>query len=176
MTQDELEELLRLWGRVYGECASDFGELPEDANAPDVHPLARARRYAPEKRTVIIRQRTAMERGGIARRRLMARELAGCGVTIVPAAYVDPVPGTRSSRGGSAPPEHRVQQGAAERVQSAWFSLRRIEELRAEVLRQEYQVRGMTQRDKAAGMAIRLNRYRDELALGRVWMHGKLSA
>ena len=64
----------------------------------------------------------------------------------------------------------------AERVQSAWLSLRRVEELRATVVQQEYQRRGMTQREKAAAMSIKLNRYRDELGAGKIWLHGRLTA
>ena len=48
-------------------------------------------RFAPGKRAVLIRRLTTMDRAGQARRRLMARDLGACGITIVPAAYVDPV-------------------------------------------------------------------------------------
>lgn len=176
MTTEELENLLRLWGRIYGDSLSDVAELPEHVNAPDFHPLARGMRFAPGKRAVLIRRLTTMDRAGQARRRLMARDLGACGITIVPAAYVDPVPGSRSSRGGSAPPAQRPGQDVAERVQSAWLSLRRVEELRATVVQQEYQRRGMTQREKAAAMSIKLNRYRDELGAGKIWLHGRLTA
>ena len=34
----------------------------------------------------------------------------------------------------------------------------------------------MTQREKAAAMSIKLNRYRDELGAGKIWLHGRLTA
>lgn len=173
MTQEELEALLRTWGRALGESAG--GEIPEDAHAPDVHPLARAARYAPGRRDEVLRQRTAYHRAGMARRALMARDLAECGVRIVPAAYVDPVPGSRSSVGGAKPPWQSVRQAEVDRVQSAWVVLHRLEPLRATVLMHEYQVRGMTQRDKAARLAVKVRRYRDELQAGKIWMHGRLT-
>lgn len=176
MNLEELESYLRLWGHVYGERVGDLAELPEDAKAPDIHPIARGMRFAPGRSAEVIRQRTTMDRGGQQRRRLMARELTACGVSIVSADYVDPVPGSRSSRGYvGRPPQHVSQQAPAERVQSEWLRMFRIDEMRALVVQKEYQLRGLRQVDKAEVVGIKLKRYRDELRDGKIWLHARLS-
>lgn len=178
MNLDELEQHLRLWGHTYGERAADVAaEPPEDVRAPDVHPIARGMRFAPGRAVTVIRQRTTMDRGGQQRRRLMARELGACGVAIVPADFVDPVPGSRSSRGYvGRPPLQVSQQAPAERVQSEWLRMYRVDELRALVVQKEYQLRAMKQAEKAELLSIGVKRYRDELRDGKIWLHARLSA
>lgn len=171
MTPSQLEDMLRAWGRAYGEAVEV--EFREDERAPDVHPLAVGMRFAPGSRTVAVER--AIHRGGQERRRLMAAGLNACGMRMVPASFVDPVPGSRSSNGGSCSPEARMRP-VVEAVQDAWMVLYRFDTLRANVVQVEYQRRGMTQSDKAATLGIKKRRYVDELDSGRVWMHGRLAA
>ena len=102
----------------------------------------------------------------------MAVGLGVCGVRLLPTDYVDHVPGSRSTNSGGS-------YGASvdpivSRVQTAWMVLHRFDTLRAGVVQAEYQRRGMTQGDKASVLGIKLRRYRDELASGKTWMHGRL--
>lgn len=99
MTIDELRNWLRLWGRTYGERAADFADI--DRDSPDVHPLAVARHFAPGSRTAVA---LAARRDGSSRRRHMARDLAACGIRVIPVTFVDPVVGTSNSRGSYAAP------------------------------------------------------------------------
>lgn len=91
----ELRAWLKLWGREYGERATDFEDIERDS--PDVHPLAVARHFAPGNRVAVA---IAARRDGSDRRRHMARDLAACGVRVVPVAYVDAVPSSPSRGGG----------------------------------------------------------------------------
>lgn len=186
MVRDDeaFENLLRAWGRCYGERPEY--DSPEDARAPDVHPLAVAMRFAPGKRTEIIRQRTTMDRGGVARRTLMA-ERANEGVRnprmrVVPASYVDPVPCSETKRafygfGEVSRPAHPELQ----RVERAVLDLQAIEPLRGLVMRVNYCSLGPHE-EKAErvaakiGQPVKLRRYRDELLLAKVWVHGRIAA
>jgi hypothetical protein len=174
MTPDALEDALRAWGRAYGEQPEV--EIREDARAPDVHPLAVAMRFAPGTRAEAVQRH--VHRGGQQRRTLMAAGLGDCDVRIVPADFVDYVPGTRSTNSGGVDggvDTSRHVQPIVEAVQGAWIVLWRFDTLRGGVVQAEYQRRGMTQGDKAAMLGIKLKRYRDELASGKVWLHGRLA-
>jgi len=171
MTPGQLDDMLRAWGRAYGERPEI--EFREDERAPDVHPLAVGMRFAPGNRTVAVER--AVYRGGQQRRKLMAGEfLEACGIRMVPASFVDPVPAPGRGGGGSC--EDNRMQPIVEAVQDAWMVLFRFNTLCANVVQAEYQRRGMTQGDKAATLGIKLRRYRDELDDGRLWLHGRLAA
>lgn len=150
MTIDELRAWLRLWGRHYGERVSDFDDTERDA--PDVHPLAVARNFAPGTRA---RAALAARRDGSSRRRHMARDLAACGIRVVPVAYVDAVPGTTSSRGGgyvTAPPPVTVVA-----IQAAVMGMVEDTPEWGLALQAQYGVRGALS-DKAEWVEKRLGR------------------
>lgn len=168
MTPSQLDGMLRAWGRHYGERPEL--EQREDVRAPDVHPLAVGMRFAPGDRATVAL--SSMRRGGQARRKLMAVGLESCGVRIIPADYVDPMPCTGGRGGGSS--ESRIAP-LVEAVQAAWMVLYRLDQLRANVVQQEYQRRAMTQGDKAISLGIKLRRYRMELDSAKIWLHGRLA-
>jgi hypothetical protein len=179
MTTDELETLLRAWGRVYGERPAVDDN---DGTGPATHPLARGMEFAPGKRIVLIRQRTNMDRGGVARRRMMAQAAGGAtvGLRVLQAAYVDPVPCVETrpaifglgERSRPVPPE-------LQRVQRAALDLHAIDTLRGLVLRINYCTLGPHD-DKALdvgqrlGSPVGLRVYRESLAHAKGWMHGRL--
>lgn len=180
MTMDELETLLRAWGRVFGE-RPPVDEEDDSRRAPAVHALARGMEMAPGRRHAVIRQRTTLHRGGIARRTLMA-QAAGAetvGIRIVPASYVDPVPckETRSYRSESrdwpVPPE-------LARVERAALDLMAFDDFRGRCLRVNYCTRG-SHEDKvlrlgvSLGRDVKLKSYRDAIAAARIWMHARLA-
>lgn len=175
MTPEALDELLIVWGRAYGEPRPsewDEGERPSRGT----HPIEMARAFAPGRRSEVIRRRTAVGRDGYSRRRLMAGGLVDCGLHIVPASFVDPVPGTRSTnRSSGLPPLGGALESQVQRVQSAWLVLHRLEEQQAAVLRLEFQVRGMTQTEKADQLGIKVRYYRDQLVLAKSFIRGKLA-
>jgi hypothetical protein len=182
MTGDELETLLRAWGRVYGERPPvDV----EERDAPATHPLARGMEFAPGKKSAVIRQRTHMDRAGFDRRRMMAAAVKdGCPslrrMQIVPMGFVDPVPSreTRSyrmeARDWPVPPE-------LQRVQRAALDLHGIDTLKGLVLRVHYCTRHPNIDDKAADVTLRFRSpvgtrvYREALAGAKGWMQCELA-
>lgn len=168
MTPEQLDGMLRAWGRHYGERPEV--EQREDIRAPDVHPLAVGMRFAPGDRATVAL--SSMRRGGQSRRKLMAVGLESCGVRIVPADYVDPMPCTGGHGGGSS--EARIAP-LVEAVQTAWLALFRLDEACARVVQTEYQRRAMTQRDKAVTLGMKLWRYRLDLEEGKIWMKYRLA-
>lgn len=175
---DDLEKLLRAWGRCYGERPAN----DEERDAPTTHALARAMQFAPGKRQVVIRERTAMHRAGQDRRALMAVAAGGAavGIRMVPASYVDPVPcietrsGRVEGRDWPIPPE-------IARVERAALDLQALHDFRGRCLRVNYCTLG-SHEDKVLrlgnvlGEDVKLKRFRDELTYARVWMFGRLSA
>lgn len=181
MTPETMESMLRAWGRAYGEAKPQEWDEGE-GSAADVHPIARAIQFAPGRRAEVIRRKTTMNRGGQTRRSLMAQATGIKGMRLVPAYVVDPVPcvETRSGASGEDP---RITPLVIS-VQRAWLALFKVHELQAEVLRLEYQVRGMTQSTKAAqirfhvegkNVRVSVKRYRDELKSGKSFLLGALS-
>lgn len=176
MTTDDLELLLRAWGQAYGS-APPPERLP-DRRAPASHPIAVSMQFAPGKRATI-KQRTTMDRGGHARRRLMARASGVKGMRIVPAEFVDAIPCRERGvigGGGERPVPLELQ-----RVERAALELMRIDRLRGLCLRFNYCTLGPHD-EKAAAVGevvreeVKLRRFRDELDRARIWMHGRLAA
>lgn len=186
MDQEQLETLLRAWGRAMGEQPA---VSEEDRPARAVHALARGMEMAPGKRQVVIRERTSMHRAGQGRRTLMAVAAGGAtvGLRIVPAHFVDPVTATETrsyrneARDWPVPPE-------VLRVERAALDLAAVNDFRARCLRAFYCVKGsheerlmrmmarMTSEELAPyGGCIKLKRFRDEVSYARVWMHGRLA-
>lgn len=182
MTPDELETLLRAWGRAYGESRPD--EWAEDESPTGDSPTARGLAFAPGSRTEAVRQLASQKRAGYGRLALMAASSGVQGMAMVPTWACEPVRarGLVRTTGGVGPSSDAWFTPEVERVQSAWIAMHRYDRLRAICLQVEYQVRGIRQRDKAAMVAGRtlqqvgLKRYRDELRAARVWIHARLAA
>jgi len=181
MTADELETLLRAWGRVYGERPPVDDD---ERDAPAVHPLAVGMQFAPGKRSAIIRQRTNMDRGGFARRATMAQAVVAGSPTlqrmrVVPMSFVDAVPcietrsGRSEARDWPIPPQ-------VQRVQRAALDLHGIDTLKGLVLRVHYCTFGNID-DKAAAVTLRFQSpvgtrmYREALAGAKGWMQCELA-
>jgi len=180
MTPNELELRLIRWGRAYGEARGD--EWDEDASATGDSPLAHGLAYAPGSREVAVRRLASYDRAGLGRRLAMGAA-AGMvtverGVRPVPAWACDPIRAPRvRGGGGSGGSWDEGFTPDVERVQTAWLALRGFNLLQGECLRVQYQIRAMTQREKAelVGDDISPKRYKDELRMARVWMHARLS-
>lgn len=155
MTKDQLEDALRHWGRVFGETLER--EPREDERAPAVHPIARAMEYG--HRTLDKRQSVAYQRKPREGERAWSRDPITCTETRM-SSFVAPV----------APPRASI----AEQVQVVWLALVRCDPELANVLRVEYQVRGMTQRERAETAGHTLGKYRELLAEGKGWVMGRM--
>lgn len=186
MTNDELETLLRAWGRVMGERPPVDDQ---DRDAPATHALARGMLMAPGKRQVVVRERTAMHRAGQDRRALMAVAAGGgaVGLRVVPASYVDPVPCTETRSYRSEARDWPVPPEVA-RVERAALDLQKLNDFRGRCLRAMYCLRGsheervmrmMSAMSSEAlaeiGGYVKLKRFRDEAGYGRVWVHGRIT-
>lgn len=182
MTPDELETLLRAWGRAYGESRPD--EWAEDESPTGDSPTARGLAFAPGSRTEAVRQLASQKRAGYGRLALMAASSGVQGMAMVPTWACEPVRarGLVRTSGGVGPSSDAWFTPQVEAVQTAWLVLHRFDRLRAVCLQVEYQLRGMRHSDKAELVAKRtvqrvgVKRYRDELRAARVWMHGRLAA
>lgn len=181
MNMDELDDLLRQWGAL----SKYTQEKKEGSN--DFHALARSLDFAPGTRA-----RAAMRlvgRDGFDRRTLMATAAnAGlahgmtCGIRIVPASFVDPIPCTESRRAGGV--SDRARDDTPEHLRPVALAARelyRIDTLRGLCLRLEYCGYG-PQTEKAErvalaiGSPVGLRVYREALAHAKGWMHGRLAA
>jgi hypothetical protein len=174
---DDIDSLLKGWGLYYGERTRV--RYSGSREPPDVHPLARARAFAPGKKD----KRQAQHRAGYDRRRYMAAALEF--LHIVPGGFVDPVPckETHSFRLVTEQPVPPVLV----RVEQAAKDLEGIDLLRALCLRARYCVEG-TDADRALWATLELRKsshyaqdisaatMRAEAAFARAWMAGKLGA
>ena len=161
MTLEQFEALLTLWGRIYGESRPPEWDEPSGSS-----PIARLQKPPKDARHV-----PEAWRKGTARQRMMSK---AAGVR-VPAWAVEHVTGT-NSRGGGAP-EHDLRETPEVRLtQAAWLALRRFHAKHAEVVRVQYQVRGLRQAEKAAGLNMSRAAFQTALESGRLWIHGHLTA
>lgn len=181
---DELEALLRQWGRYFGE-RRDFGELSENDYAPDVHPLAIGMRNAPGKRKAVVVQ--ALKRGGYERRMMMG---AAAGLVDdlgkpqpLPQWAVDPVyfPETRPAVFGQGETASRAPTELLQ-VERVAFQLKAFDELAGLCVRTEYCRLGAraekaahVQAAYSAGGEVGSRRYREALAMGRGFMYARLT-
>jgi len=183
LTADDLELLLIAWGRAYGETRG--AEWDEDRSPTGDSPTARGMQFAPGTREAATRRLSTLDRAGYDRRALMhAFAAAGAdgALALTPAWACDPVPARETrQRYSEAPRYSPLFTAELERVQGAWLALRRFDQLPAECLRVQYQVRGMTQLEKIdvvtanVDIAVGLKRYRDELRTARTWMLARLA-
>jgi hypothetical protein len=178
MTTDELDAVLKAWGQAYGRAPSP--EPTREPRAAATHPIAARMEFAPGKRALVIKQRTTMDRGGHARRRLMARAASVKRLYIVPVDFVDPIPcrETRHACGGASAQAVPLE---LQRVERAALELMRVDRLRGLCLRFNYCTLG-SHEEKAVAVSevvketVKLRRFRDELDRARIWMHGRLAA
>lgn len=172
MTPKEVELRLIEWGAL-----AKYEEAKEDAGN-DFHVLQRARDFAPGTREKAAAQ--LVGRDGGERRRLMARDLKGCGIRVVPKSYVDPVPGKTTRKPG---PRERIGDSIPERLKAvhhAALELYRADPVAGIVLRQEYCAYGSQgtkayRVSEAIGKKVGIRVYRETLARALGWMHAKLS-
>ena len=154
MTEDELEDALRAWGRCYGEGKGS--EWQEDRSLTGESPLAAlAGRRAADP---VHDRRSGQEM----RRR-----------TGTPAWACDPTPAreTRTPR----PAFDRFETPAVVRIQVAWLGLVRADPAVANVIRIHYQRRGISRDERATEAGIPVATYKANLRIGRAWLAGRLS-
>ena len=182
MTKDELEEWLLCWGRLYGARQSRGAHAGlDDQLFVSPHPLERARQFAPLKRAEVIRQKTAMDRGGHARRRLMG---AAAGLRgILPAHFADPVGASGTRPNPATPREHPVPQVVAA-IEASAIRLEVVDRVRGVILRVHYCGESGARKEKVAAANTALSmegrfapdqvdetRYKNALASAKVWVH-----
>lgn len=173
MTQEEFENLLRLWGYAFGPRLAE--SLAEPTSPTGDSPLARIGQV----RT--IRTVTTMDRGGHGRR-LMLGAAAGLldrdgeQARAVPAWSVSPVRSaeTRTSSSNILS-EGREFAPEVMRVERAALSLHRVDATLGRVIRVEYCQLG-SQGDKADQFKLKRNAYRERVAEAKGWLRRDLAA
>ncbi|WP_155393933.1 hypothetical protein [Xanthomonas albilineans] len=172
MTREDFENLLRLWGWAFGPR---LREREEGAGMYGVSALAGL------GRPTTIRQSVTMDRGGIARRRMLgvaAGLIDEYGVAhVVPPWTVEPVRGTQTRTGAVKvlAPDASIPADAL-RVEQAVTLLRRHEHDLATALRTQFCTVLGGQRDKADHLGLRLGVYRERLAEAKGWVRRDLDA
>ena len=173
---EELEALLRCWGRAYGERPPQ--EWQEDRTLTGSHPLDRARMFARSKRDKIEMQAWTPTRA----KALM--KWAANGFAGRPPAWAGEIvtaTETRTSGAKVMAQFDNVFTPQMALVESAAMDLYRLHPLRGAVLRGQYCRRG-SQAEKAewvagvVGEEVPVRRFRGELEHARTWMHGRLAA
>jgi hypothetical protein len=173
MTLDDLETLLRAWGRAYGQRRSldadgyDWGHTGAQA-----HPLAVAQQFAMGKRDKSDRIAWTPTQAA------MLTKWAANGFRGRPPAWAcEPVAGTPSRTSGarSLAQFDRTFTPELARVESAVMDLHRYDDLQACVVRHRYCA---LHDDAEAAQILRipLRRFRDARKAGVVWLHGRLAA
>lgn len=169
MIREDFENLMRLWGFYFGPRRK---EQEEGAGLYGPSTLAGLGRPA------TIRQSTTMDRGGIARRRLLGKEAGLIDITgaarVVPPWVVEPVrcSETRTSAAKILAPDFSVP-AEAQRVERAVFKLNKLDGDLASIVRAEYCSFGR-QIEKAASFGIKRNAYRERLAEAKGWVRRDL--
>lgn len=174
MTPIQLDDLLHVWGQVFGERR--VSEWQEDRSPTGNSSLARWGRLSSRQRV----KYDVMERDGRSRRQALG---VAAGMAEVGKWVCDPVPckETRVYSLSASIPDPRITP-MVDRVQAAWLALHGYSALQAECVRVQYQVRGMTRTQKAelvganVGSLIAPRRYKDALHDGRLWVHARISA
>ena len=169
MKREDLDNHLRLWGYHYGP-RRDERRTEMEAGAGLYGQSALADLGRPK----IIRKTATMDRAGVDRRRMLGKE-AGLvdetgGARVVPGWAVETVRCAETRTGAakilatdfSIPAE-------AQRVERAVFLLGRDDLDLARIIRAEYCSLG-PQRDKAQGLGIERNAYRERLAEAKGWV------
>lgn len=166
LTAEDIEERLRLWGRIFGERSREYDEPSSGTLRGSMSSVL---------------GRVHIGEGLSARRRRKLREyLDAKGVVRKEFAPEFRVAGkeTRTTSDVWNPPRELME------VEEAAIDLYHFNRLRGVVLRVEYCVRFRLQREKAVMVGkcegiderITLRRYRHELDYARMWMFGRLNA
>ena len=158
MTQDDFDNLLRLWGYAYGQRRPS--EWEEDRSPTGDSPLARGMEFAPG--------RTVRRLDSAYRRSIRQGEHAWSR---------DPVPckETRVAVGAVLAGGSRQFTPEVARVEVAVMELHRSHAELGLAIRAEYCKRG-GQGDKARELGIGRDKYREKVAEGRGWLRCKLAA
>jgi hypothetical protein len=171
VTQDEFENLLRMWGFAFGPRRGAYDVGPSVYGDSPLAHFGRAR---------TIRQVTTMDRGGIGRRTRMGAaagllDATGERVRAVPTWAVEPVRGSQSRSVGAKVLATDDPEFSPEvmRVERAATSLQRADSLLGQVLRAEYCTLG-GQEEKSHRFNLRRNAYRERLAEARGWVRRDL--
>jgi hypothetical protein len=169
MTPEKLEDLLNLWGRVFGESGKPKEQ--EDSSPTGNSPLAA---HINTERAV---KSSTDGRDGRSRRALMG---ASVGVRLLDPAFIDPIPCTETrAKQSKEPPDPRMTP-LVDTIQGEWLKLCKFFPIQAECVRLQYQVRGMTQSQKSELVVIKertigVKRFKDELRAGRHWLDARLT-
>lgn len=173
MTTNDLEEMLRRWGRVYGEAPppewDESGEVTLGmAGGYGNNILAAAMEYAPGKIERMVSVAYARSRVALKRAKFSDPIVCSESRHYAGALYFS------GAEGGKADPD-------SAKVERAAIDLYRLNNLRGLVLRAQYCKRGSQEHkvewinSQGRGIGLKLRAYRDELAHARTWIHGRLS-
>lgn len=170
MTIDELEVLLKAWGRAYGERPSHVDGWPEEATGYGVHPLAIAQQFAIGKREKVDRLAWSPTHS------TMLTKWAANGFRGKPPAWAsEQVGGTPTRARHVAPKYDKTFTPELAVVEDAVMALHRHDDLKARVLRYRYCTQA-DDKNAAEILHIPVKRFRDERREAVVWLHGRLAA
>lgn len=167
MTIDQLEALLRAWGRAYGERVHDESE---EGSGMAPHPLEIARQFAIGKREKVRRDAWTPTHSA------MLTKWAANGFRGRPPSWASEAIGGTPTRSRRVAPKYDktfTPQLAA--VEDAVMALHRHDDLRARVIRYRYCTQA-DDKNAAEILRIPVKRFRDERKAGVVWLHGRLAA
>ncbi len=171
MTLDQLEALLKAWGRVYGERRDEGVEgWPEEGSGMGPHPLEIARQFAIGKREKVKRDAWTPTHAA------MLTKWAANGFRGRPPSWAsEPVGGT-PSRVRKVPPKYDkafTPQLAA--IEDAVMDLHRHDDLKARVVRYRYCTLA-DDKNAAEVLKIPLKQFREKRRDAVIWLHGRLAA
>lgn len=161
MTAEQLECLLKLWGRAFGESRPSEWDEPHGSS-----PIAKLERPPRDARHIP----AAWVRG---KARLAAMGQSA-GIARAPGWAADPITATETRSGHGNTFDVRITY-EVQAVQDAWLALHRFHAKHAEVVRVQYQVRAVRQAEKAEGLGISRSRYNEMLASGKLWIHARMA-
>lgn len=178
-----IKEQMRFWGHYQQREYCAPLQL-DDVEAPEDHPLARARKFAPGTKAKAERQ--LVPRDGSSRRILMGLAAGLRGKDMKPRAlpmdFVDPIRCKESVVLVSRTPTAAITVGSPpgyEWIDRALSQLHRQNTLRAMVVREEFTGAGRSQDEKARAVAKQYGgsltkwQYRAELEKGLAFLEGK---
>lgn len=168
MTVDELEALLRAWGRAYGERAQD--DTPEDCSGMAPHPLEIARQFAIGKREKVCRDAWTPTHSA------MLTKWAANGFRGRPPGWAsEPVGGTPTRSRRVAPKYDKKFTPQLAAVEDAVMALHRHDDLKARVVRYRY-CTAADDKNCADILKIPVKQFRDKRREAVIWLHGRLAA
>jgi len=161
MTQDEFEECLIAWGRLYGSERLFNEERSLTGNST----LSRIGGKP--------KQEADRARYGQGRRKMMGQRAGLRG--LLPDWAVAPVSGTET-RSFRQRVEDRDETPALTRLQAAWLALWRESEEQAQAVRLHYQERRLTREDKARKLGMTVRAYREAVNVAKAQIYWRVAA